>query len=272
MIRGLLGLAQQVERFRLSDVTTWGVVALAMGACAVLSANLSTVLPPGLLSGLHASRAEGIGLVQLRNEVAGLNEELARVRRDTATLVNRIALSEDHQGAVTRRVGALEISLPALVEAVPTGAVVDRSSITAAIGGEPATVEIVEGGSIAVTTQPLLGPPDAAAQTTLQPAATVSALDQPLPDAIVPEDAWGVVLGSLFDEAGAEAAWLDMNAKAGPLLMSYQPLISGEEPGRVRLVAGPILDLASAEALCDQVVTIGILCLPTAYEGAPLAR
>ena len=45
-------------------MTFWGVFALVMWTAAVIGANLSALIPDGLLGALHASRLEGGTLTQ----------------------------------------------------------------------------------------------------------------------------------------------------------------------------------------------------------------
>jgi hypothetical protein len=91
-----------------------------------LAANVSALLPASVLNNLHKSRLGGASLEQLREDVARLNAETIGLRRDNGTLLNRFALQEQAGRQTVQRVGALEVSVPNLLEALPAGAVVDR--------------------------------------------------------------------------------------------------------------------------------------------------
>jgi predicted nuclease with TOPRIM domain len=112
-------------------VTTWGIVALVLAGIAVMGANMSALMPQSLLAGLHKTRIGGASLEQLRGQVADLREETQRLRRENSVLAARFALEEQQGNEVTRRVGALEVSLPRLLEALPDNAGVDLSNLTA---------------------------------------------------------------------------------------------------------------------------------------------
>ena len=62
-------MLQAADQFRPSDVTFWGVIALVCGAVAVLSANVSAVMPEGVLAGLHSTRIEGANMSQVRAQL-----------------------------------------------------------------------------------------------------------------------------------------------------------------------------------------------------------
>jgi hypothetical protein len=63
-----------------------------------------------------------------------------------------------------------------------------------------------------------------------------------------------------------------MNTRAGTLLLGLSPLLSPIEgaPGR-RLVAGPLLTEADAQALCGGFAKLGIACSTVPFMGAPVA-
>ncbi|MHA6692561.1 hypothetical protein [Devosia sp. A449] len=260
-------MAKASEQFRQSDVTTWGIIALVLGGIAVMGANISALVPQMVLAGLHKTRLEGASLEQLRLQVAELREETVRLKRDNSVLTARFALKEQQSNEVTRRVGALEVSLPLLLEALPDGTQIDRSNLTAAIGNDPAVVYQTDGGSVVIRQQPM-----AAAQ----PAAPGS---QPLPAplvqlAAVPNAAaYGVALGTATGLEQAPEAWRDLNMKLGPLLFGLAPLLAdAPDGGGKRIVVGPIPQLSEATALCTRLEQISVACLPTPFIGMPLAQ
>ena len=287
-------MAKAADQFRSSDVTVWGIVALVAWGIAVLSANLSALVPASVYGALHASRLEGSTLNQLRAEVATLGAEAARMQRDASQLQQRFALTEDSTGEITRRVGALEISVPALIEAqyealrpaepalqpidpTPTGAI-DVTPVaaaepppaapdpteTAAIGDKPITFE-VDGGLVMVQQRPLV-PGSDEVRLRLVPVDTPMPAELPEPSGTI-----GLAIGFPVRPDEAEARWQEVLALAGTALVGMSPILGESEgPGGKRLVAGPVLDRASALELCGELTRKGIPCEAVAFSGDPL--
>lgn len=256
-------MARASEQFRQSDVTSWGIVALVMAGIAVMGANMSALLPQSMLSGLHKTRIDGASIEQLREQVGQLRDETQRLRRDNGVLTARFNLGEQQSSEVTRRVGALEVSLPNLIETASDDTGVDRAIVTSAIGGNPSLVYEADGGSVVVRQQPMPG----------TQSATPS---QPLPDTIAtaPDPAiasYGVALGAPIDANEAPETWRDLNMKLGPLLFGLAPMLVDESGGDgKRIVVGPISQLAEATTLCGRLERISVACLPVPYTGTPL--
>lgn len=259
-------MAKASEQFRQSDVTIWAIVALVFGGLAVVGSNVSAVIPPSLLAGLHKTRIEGPSLDQLRTEVASLRTDSRRIRQDNVELAARFALQEKTGGDVVRRVGALEVSIPRLLEAIPANAEVDRSNLTAAIGGKQTLVYEADGGSVAVRQQamPLALP-------AVPPA-------QPLPDQLTAaaetpqtESGYGVALGAPITSQTAPAAWSDLSLKLGPLLFGMAPMLTKQNSSNdQRIIVGPISELSEATALCIRLERVSIACTPMPFLGTPL--
>lgn len=259
-------MAKASEQFRQSDVTIWAIVALVFGGLAVVGSNISAVIPPSLLAGLHKTRIEGASLDQLRTDVATLRTEARQVKQDNIELAARFALQERTGGEVVRRVGALEISIPRLLEAIPATAEVDRSNLTAAIGGKQSLVYDADGGSVVVRQQPM-------------PLALPAVLPaQPLPDQLTAsietpatESAYGVALGSPVTSQTASVAWGDISLKLGSLLFGMVPMVTNQASGTAqRIVVGPITELSEATALCKRLERVSIACTPMPFLGTPL--
>lgn len=248
-------------------MTTWGIVALVMGGVAVMSANVSAILPQGLLAGLHKTRIEGASVEQLRAQVAELRDATIELKRENGVLTARFNLGEQTSGEVVRRVGALEVSVPNLLENYPAGVGVDRSNVTAAIGGDPALTYETEGGSVSVRQQ---------AMAELTPATPGQ---QPLPapvgqlgSAVAPSTTtYGIALGPAIGADEAPEAWRDVTMKLGPLLFGMAPVLADESGSDdKRMIAGPINQLAEASALCARLERISVACMPVPYTGTPL--
>ena len=266
---GIFALARASEQFRQSDVTTWGVVALVLSGIAVMGANVSALMPQGVLAGLHKTRLEGASIDQLRVQVADLREEQIRLKRESSVLAARFALEEQQGNEITRRVGALEVSLPRLLETLPEGGNIDRDNTTASIGEDSAMVYEADGGTVVVRQQPM-------AQAQPAPGA-----DQPLPEPVeeiasiaLPNEApFGVALGPTVPLEQAPEAWRDLNMKLGPLLFGLDPLLAEEADSTDQhIVVGPLTQLSEATALCARLERQSVSCLPMPFTGTPLAQ
>ncbi len=260
-------MAKASEQFQQSDVTTWAIVALVCGAMAVFGANVSAMVPQGALAELHKTRIEGGSLDQLRRDVVDLNAETARLRREGNTLANRFALQEEAGNEVTQRVGALEISLPKLMEPVVAVADIDRSSLTASITDDDAVTFEADGGSVSVRQQPM------------QLSGTPAGSDQPMPGlvantsrlAVPDETAFGIALGPNVTADNATAAWSDLSLKLGPLLFGLSPLLVDQaDSDEKRILVGPINRLTEATSLCTRLERVSISCMPMPFGGTPL--
>jgi hypothetical protein len=244
-------------------VTTWGIVALVLAGIAVMGANVSALMPPSLLAGLHKTRIGGASLEQLRSQVADLREETQRLRRENSVLAARFALEEQQGNEVTRRVGALEVSLPRLLEALPDNAQVDLSNLTASIGGAALVYE-ADGGTVEVRQQPMIG---------------VQPNDQPLPAPVqnaanattTSPTGYGIALGQAVDMQEAPEAWRDLSMKLGPLLFGLSPMLVDETGSdKKRIIVGPLLQLSEASALCARLERMSVSCMPRPFTGTPL--
>jgi len=270
-------LTDYQDPVRQSDVTFWGVVALFFGAIAVLGANLSAIFPENLTAGLHSTRVDGGSLNHLRSQVAELQAETARMRTENDRLMTKLTLAEQDQGAVTRRVGALESTLPNLISANPDGTGIDLSAITSSIDNPDGEEVPAEGGTVLVEQTPLNQ------DQPMEPeAASYSAGVPPQPLPVVPgkdvspptlkhEASYGIAIGPQVTVKDAYLAWKDITNKVGPLLLGLGPLLSGNAGAeQQRLVAGPITDQAHAEELCQRMERVGISCLTVPYVGRAL--
>lgn len=261
-------MAKASEQFRQSDVTTWGIVALVLSGIAVMGSNVSALMPREVLAGLHKTRIEGASVDQLRLQVAELREEQLRLKRETGVLTARFALEEQQGNEITRRVGALEVSLPKLLETLPDGGNIDRSNLTAAIGQDPALVYQAEGGSVVVRQQPMAEARPVAAGEQPLPAPVEQVAAIPVPN----ERQFGIALGPAIAFEAAPDAWRDLSMKLGPLLFGLAPLLVDEAGSDdQRIVVGPITQLSEATALCARLERLSVSCLPMPFTGTPLA-
>lgn len=254
------------DQFRQSDVTFWGLAALACGVVAVVSANVSALIPESTFLRLHISRLEGGSITELRQKLADISADAARMRQDTRQAQSRLSLSENSSGDIARRVGALEVALPALLEAFPAGANLDRSILTSSIADEPERQTIAAvGGAVSVKQSPL----DVSVGNS---GATQVALAQPIPEAI-PAAQFGVAIGRAISSNQAKATWGDLTVKLGSALSGLTPVMNG---GTVKndghLIAGPLAEIKDATALCKRLEAVAVACLPVPYIGAPVSN
>ncbi|MCP8882060.1 hypothetical protein NIM87_00925 [Devosia sp. XJ19-1] len=261
-------MARASEQFRQSDVTLWAIVALACAALAVFGSNISMLVPQSVLGGLHQPRVAGSSIETLRMQVSDLREETTRLKRENELLVSRFAMQERSGNEMTRRVGALEVSVPRLLETLPPGALVDRSTFTASIGANETLTFDTDGGSVAVR------------QSALPDVSPPTGIDQPLPAPVEPqyamampnEDAYGIAVGAAVPFEDTQALWSDLTLKLGPLLFGLSPLVVDEANGDdKRIVVGPIEELAEARSLCQRFERVSIACIPMPYSGTPLS-
>jgi hypothetical protein len=264
--RGNAGVARASEQFRQSDATVWGIVALVSCGIAVMGANISAIVPSSILGGLHRTRIEGASLEQLRLQVADLRQQSLELKRENGQLLTRFALEEQQANEVVQRVGALEVSLPRLLEGLPEGPAVDRSTITSSIGQDQALVYEAEGGSVAIRQRPMLE-----AQQPVQQPLPVAPPNQVA--ALTPAEpmGFGVALGTPVAPEQAESAWRDLSMKLGPLLFGLSPLLADEaDSANKRIIVGPLNQLSEATALCGRLERVSISCMPVPFTGTPL--
>jgi hypothetical protein len=258
-------LAKPGDQFRASDVTYWGVFALVVWAIAVLGVNAAAFIPTGVLGGLHSSRLDGANMNQLRTQVLDLETETARLRQENSVLLQRFMLNEQANGEVTRRVGALELTVPELLASLNGGGPGIDTGTTASTTTGPVTSFDVDGGSVSFTQTPMSSvvAPDRSAVTQQMP----EALSAVSPDS----SAYGVALGPPIDAEEGETSWRSMNDKVGALLLGLGPLLANVEgTGGKRLVVGPLASEAEARQLCGRMAKVGIACASVPFIGIPL--
>jgi hypothetical protein len=259
-------LAKASDQFQARDVTFWGVFALAVWGVAVLGANLSALIPDSVLGGLHASRLGGATLNQLRGEIDSLTTQAALLKQENTVLVQRFMVNEEGSGEVARRVGALEQTVPKILESLNNGTGIDQSAVTASTGTTAKSFD-TDGGSVSYTTAPLPG----------MPAVRTVPKQQPMPKAlaadVTPDPAsFGVALGPPIDADEAAPAWTGMSSKVGTLLVGLGPILGHVEGGSGRrLIAGPISSEAEAQELCGRMAKAGVACQTVPFIGDPMA-
>ena len=240
---------------------------------AVAAVNLSALLPADTLGGLHTPYRQGANYHQLRTQLAELAEDRNRVMGDYRALLARFNLLDDDSDEAIRRLGALEKSLPLLIESLPLSSDIDRSLLTASIAESAEEVYEFDGGTMVVRYSPLFD--DAAPQ----PVA-----DQPMPPPLTPEQPpvtaaeptvdltlQGVAVGHSVPFDQSAALYAEITQTAGMLLLGTSPLAAASEGSdQTRIVLGPLPDSSSAQALCVRIERLDLPCEPTPYSGEPL--
>lgn len=274
-------MSKPIERYRQSDVNFWGVAAITASGLALSAASLPALLPNQVFTALHASRLNGADVNNLRAEVATLSDETLQLKLDSAQMLTRLELAEKNRGSIVKRVGALENTLPLLVEQIPPGTPVDASIVTSSVGTLTETSEI-PGGSVKVSRTPLYPVdgsdvtdpgtntpplPEATTVTTDDGSTEAGAARVTPPDLLrVDTESYGLAMGAAVTVSDAYVTWLDLRNKVGALLIGMEPIISGGNGG-YHIVAGPVDRIARAEELCGYVQRAGLQCLPVPYSG-----
>ncbi len=282
-----------IDRIKASDVSFWGMAALSVGAIAVLSANMPSIIPADFATKMHATRLDGASLNHMRAQVNQLKNDAARMRDEYNRLTTMLKLAEQGRNDVTKRIGAMETSLPLLLEAIPPGVKIDNSITTASIGqGSNKTIIEGQGGYAIVsrsaieetsydgqrdTPQEIIKPLDEVISPQLpnKHAPDKQVLDeQSLKEiAVTDNNFFGIALGKEIKTTDAIVAWQDIERKVGTLLLGLKPILSKNDGSDTRmLIAGPIENYAQAEQLCSRMLRVGIACLPLPYEGVEMPK
>src|SRR5690606_32980642 len=90
-----------------------------------------------------------------RTQLAELEQDRNRIMSDYRTLLSRFNLLDDDGNEIVRRLAAVEMSLPLLIESLPLNSDIDRSLLTASITETAGEVYEVDGGRMVVRYSPL---------------------------------------------------------------------------------------------------------------------
>lgn len=260
------------DKIRTSDVSFWAIVALVCGAVAVVSSNVSALLPPDTLRTLHASRIDGATIGQINQQVAGLNAESNRLSEQASHMATRLDLAQESQTTMLQRVGSLEATVPSIIEtASANGMLIDNTILTSGIGDSGPQEFTAEGGSVVVQQKPMTNASGAVLMQTnaSQPRPQLLA---PQTASIVPDAAqFGIAVGPVVTQANAPDAWKQMSAKMGALVLGLGPVLADTDlAGDKRLVVGPLRAMGEATDLCRRLERVSISCEPVPFVGVPL--
>lgn len=238
-----------------SDIAIWGVAALICGAIAIVSANISAIIPESALVALHSTRIDGGNFSQARAQIAELRADSARLNCDTRTMLARLNLLDDDSGELIRRLAAVERSLPLLIETLPINADIDRSLLTASIGTSGSEVYQADGGVIILRQSPLF-----------QEFAVEDPLDQPIPPRL--NGGFGVAIGQIVSRQNVDGHISQILGQTGTMLTGMS-FVLGElsAADQTRTIAGPMGSFEEAQMLCEPLNAMGLSCEPVPFEG-----
>jgi len=271
-----------INKFQQEDVKIWGGIAVSVFTLMVLLSSLSAFLPDGIVNSLRETRQNSGTISQLQAQLTAIRIEFATMKRESSIAGTRMTLAEESDAKFSRRVRALESSIPMMLEALPADANIDRSLITASINSANGEEIIQTDDSVKVTRSDLFN----GAQTNESSPATFEqqALPEMVDDSAVEEQAqptvqlssteFGLVIGNPIEEISAGLAWEKYKADVGTLLIGLEPRLIPDQndSAKQQLIAGPITDLAEAVNLCLQISKTGLSCETSGFGGNKLNR
>ncbi|TDQ66278.1 hypothetical protein ATL17_0270 [Maritalea mobilis] len=300
---------QELNKFTQSDMRLWGLVAIASLTTMLVFSSASLLLPQGWSNMLKETPNNLGTIAQVQSELRAMRIEFAAMKRESNVADSRLTLGEESNSFVSKRVRALEASIPILLEALPPGAQLDKSLITASINeanGEeiirvdddlkvarsylfetlplaesappelqqelPEIVANIDGNEVPteITNMAALPEIDAAAGAQTDPMTTASVnAMDALPSA---ETIYGVILGPRIEKNKAELNWLNIKANVGTLLLGLEPKMIPvvNESDKIQLVVGPLEEENDALRLCKEIIRQGYVCEAGSFDGIPL--
>jgi len=277
----------EINRFVQEDVKIWGFIAVGAVTAMILISSVASFVPSKLLSGLRETRQNSGTINQLQSELTSIRLEFASIKRANSIAGTRLTLGEESNSKFSRRVRALESSIPMLMEALPDDAVIDRSLITASIN-EANGEEIIKSTEDVKVTQsnlfdsrPISQAPPSLLQQELPESideASVTTpevmMSKPAPEHTVSSTTFGLIIGPTVSMDNAPLAWETYKADVGTLLIGLKPraLQMGNDSDKLRLIAGPITDISEAISLCLQISRTGLACEASGFGGVELGR
>ncbi|WP_027835357.1 hypothetical protein [Maritalea myrionectae] len=299
---------QELNQFKQSDMRLWGFVAVTALTTMLVFSSAGLLLPKGWNNILKETPNNLGTLAQVQSELRAMRMEFAAIKRESNVADSRLNLGEESNSFVSKRVRALEASIPILLEALPPGAQVDKNLITASINqanGEeiirldddlkvsrsylfenlplaerappemqqdlPEIVASIDGN--AVPTEVMQDAEDGAENQTLdavdpQTTASIDAM------AALPETdlTYGVILGPKIDKNKAQLNWLNIKSNVGTLLLGLEPKMIPvvNESEKIQLVVGPLDAETDATQLCREIIRQGYVCEAGGFDGIPL--
>jgi hypothetical protein len=246
--------------------------------------SLTAVLPERILNSLPETRQNYGTISQLQAELTAIRMEFATIKREAAISGTRMTLAEESSSKFSRRVRALESSIPMMLEALPADANIDRSLITASINEANGEEIIQSDGSVKISRSDLFAPQSADAETGAKFEQALPEKVDDLPETQTEVEAapviqlssteFGIKIGSPVAPDNALLAWQQLKTEVGTLLIGLDPyaLPADNDSTKTQLIAGPMRDMAEAISICAQIVRTGIACEASGFGGDKLVQ
>lgn len=222
-------------------------------------------------------------------ETLRLQAEVRMLMADRERLVARFAALERHlddvTGSIQRQAAAgpaVHASPPPQVAAVnATPAAAPKPAIPII---DPLSMPVVTGsiGGWPQATEPDEEPPARAAKLEMRevPSApkpfALPAEETPTPAArTVGKTEYGIDLGGARDMEALRQRWATIKANIGPLLTGLQPVaVRDRKPGstELRLVVGPMPNLAAARQVCTRFAAANVACHASKFDGEAIVQ
>ncbi|MGJ8529678.1 hypothetical protein [Maritalea sp.] len=272
----------EINRFEQEDVKIWGFIAVCSLTTMIVLSSVASFLPSGFLNGLRETRQNSGTINQLQSELTAVRLEFATMRRESQITGTRITLGEESGTKFSRRVRALESSIPMLLEALPADANIDRSLITASINeanGEE-IIHMAENVKVSRSDlfdgRPLVEEAPATFQQQALPEPIDDEMDVPVQDTPpklqLSSTEFGLLIGRDINPDNASLVWEQYKTKIGTLLLGLTPraLSLTSDSEKARIIAGPISNMSEAISLCLQISKAGISCETSGFGGIEL--
>lgn len=301
---------QELNQFKQSDMRLWGFVAVAALTTMLVFSSVGLLLPKGWNNMLKETPNNLGTLAQVQSELRAMRMEFAAIKRESNVADSRLNLGEESNSFVSRRVRALEASIPILLEALPPGAQLDKSLITSSINqanGEeiirldqdlkisrsylfenlplaerappemqqdlPEIVASIDGTDVPTqVTQDWseVAPSEMQGAEAIDPQTTASVNAMETLPSV--DITYGVILGPKIEKNKAQLNWLNIKANVGTLLLGLEPKMIPvvNESEKIQLVVGPLEEETDATQLCREIIRQGYVCEAGGFEGIPL--
>jgi cell division septation protein DedD len=265
----------------------WGIWAALALAAVVWSAQsdlgvkrLAAAMPAPPDTAAAPSAAEQLLALsmQTENETRRLADELRALTADRDRLLARIQTLERNMDEVTEsiahvRSAAQRSSNSAIATA---GATAVSSGVPAPVASPPQTSS--DAGRMAALSQPAptaptSPPPWPAPNSSISPPTNIHEMPT---GSIATRTEFGIDLGAGNSIDALRSLWVSIRSKHAGLVDGLRPVVAireGSRPGKMelRLVAGPLVNAATAARLCGVLAAAGLGCQPALFDGQRLA-
>lgn len=273
-----------INKFQQDDVKLWGFIAVGAVTGAIVLSSVTAFLPDRFINGLRETRQHYGTISQLQAELTAIRVEFATMKREASISGTRMTLAEESSSKFSRRVRALESSIPMMLEALPADANIDRSLITASINEANGEEIIQSDGTVKISRSDLFAPqttdPENAAKFEQALPEMVDDLvqEQPVVEAApvvqLSSTEFAIKIGNPITAENALLAWRQLKTEVGTLLIGLDAytIPSESDSTKMQILAGPMRDMAEAISICTQIVRSGIACEASGFGGDKLVQ